>query len=175
MKRMIGLFFGLLVACGAEEAPRAKKTEPVVQRDWEMKADPGMAYSVADAKEELPEEEFIVVGRIHRMVKGFASFTLMDDKLDYCGEVNPEDGCKTPWDYCCDTAEDRLANSLNVQFEDENGKTIKGAVPGDLRHCDLVVVRGKVSKDEHGNVTIHAREFFRRERPTLADDVQFPE
>ena len=31
-----------------------------------------------------------------------------------------------------------------------------------------------VTKDEHGNVTIHAREYFVRERPKLADDVRWP-
>ncbi|MHC4938707.1 MAG: hypothetical protein ACYTHK_07040 [Planctomycetota bacterium] len=169
------LLLAILVACGSEE-PAAVSEKPKAQINpaWKMKADPGTAYGVADAKEELPTDEVIVEGRIHRMVKGFATFTLMDKKLDYCGEIDKEDTCKTPWDYCCDTPEDRLANSCNVQFEDANGKVIKVDLFGELKHCDWVVVRGKVSKDEHGNVTVHAREYFIRERPKLPDDVRWP-
>jgi lysyl-tRNA synthetase class II len=172
MKKTV-LFLAFLVACGGEEAPDVVVVS-TSKPEWKMAEDPGTAYSVADAKEELPTEEVIVAGRIHRMVKGYATFTLMDDKLDFCGEVQKEDTCKTPWDYCCDTPADRLANSCNVQFEDSNGKVLKTELFGELKHCDLVVVRGKVTKDEHGNVTVHAREYFVRERPKLADDVRWP-
>jgi hypothetical protein len=164
-----------LAACGGEEGKTEQKQPAAPEHaEWRMAEDPGTAYSVADAKEELPTEEVVVVGRIHRMVKGYATFTLMDDKLDFCGEVNKTDGCKTPWDYCCDTNEDRTLYSLNVQFEDENGGVVKTARIGDIRHCDLVAVRGTVTKDEHGNVTVHAKQWFRKERPELPDDIRFP-
>lgn len=172
MKKTV-LFLAFLVACGGEETPDVVVVS-TSKPEWKMAEDPGTAYSVADAKEELPTEEVIVEGRIHRMVKGYATFTLMDKKLDYCGEIQKEDTCKTPWDYCCDTGEDRLANSCNVQFENADGKVLKTELFGELKHCDWVVVRGKVTKDEHGNVTIHAREYFVRERPELADDVRWP-
>jgi hypothetical protein len=176
MRKLIVLLCAL-AACGGEEAPKEatrKSPAPAPDAAWRMTADPGTAYSVADAKEELPTDEIVVVGRVHRMVNGFASFTLMDDKLDYCGEVNKADGCKTPWDYCCDTKEDRTRYSLNVQFEDANGKPARADLFGDLRLCDLVAVRGTVTKDEHGNVTVHAKQFFRKERPDLPDDVRWP-
>ena len=36
-----------------------------------------------------------------------------------------------------------------------------------LKLLDLVAVKGRLTKDEHGNVTLLAGGWFRRERPTL--------
>jgi len=166
----------LLAACGGEEATKGEPRSqlPPAPVEWKMSASPDTPYSVADAKEELPEEEIVVEGRVRSLVKGRAVFLLTDDKLEYCGEVNKEDTCKTPWDYCCDPQDEVNALTLTVQFEDENGTPVKAAWGSELRHCDLVQVRGKVTKDERGNVTIHARRYHRKERPELPDYVTFP-
>jgi hypothetical protein len=166
----------LLAACGGEEPKPSTPKSSATKADasWRMASDPGDALSVAEAKEKLPEGEVLVVGRIRRMVPGYAVFQLTDDVKEYCGEVDKEDTCKTPWDYCCDPQDEINALTLGVQFEKENGDPAMADLSGDLRHCDLVVVRGTVTKDEQGNVIVHAKEFYRRQRPTLPDYVKFP-
>ena len=175
MRKLIVLLCAL-AACGGEESTKTEQKETKAPRhpEWRMSEDPGTAYSVADAKEELPTEEVVVVGRIRKMVKGFAVFQITDDKLDYCGEVNENDTCPTPWDYCCDPQDMVNDLTLAVQFEDENGKPLRADLFGDLRLCDLVAVKGKVTRDDQGNVVVHAKSFFRKERPDLPDYVRFP-
>ena len=53
-------------------------------------------------------DEVTIVGRIGGDVKpwidGQAAFMLVDSKLKPCNEQG-DDGCATPWDYCCDLGE----------------------------------------------------------------------
>jgi hypothetical protein len=44
-----------------------------------------------------------------------------------------------------------------------------------LRLLDLLVVKGTVEKDEHGNVTVVAVGWHRRERPDLPEGLHWPE
>ena len=112
-------------------------------------------------------------GRIANVVAGFAVFTLMDSSLPYCGEKNKEDGCKTPWDYCCESSDTRTANSLLVEVRDAKGKPIAGSL-GDLRLLDAVTVVGKLTKDEHGNHVLLATGWHRDARPELPADLRWP-
>jgi len=167
----------LLAACGGEEkAPTSTKPSvPPADSAWKMASDPGGALSVEEAKAKLPEGEVLVVGRIRKLMPGYAVFHLTDDVLEYCGEVNKTDTCETPWDYCCDPQDKVNALTLGVQFDGEGDLPKQADLTPDLRLCDLVVVRGTIEKDEHGNVTVHAKQFFRRDRPALPDYVRFPE
>ena len=65
--------------------------------------------------------------------------------------------------------------TLNVEARGSDGKLLKaGSLPG-LRLLDLVVARGKVEKDAHGNVTVVTTGWFTRERPKLPDGLEWPE
>jgi hypothetical protein len=64
--------------------------------------------------------------------------------------------------------------TLNVEARGPDGKPLKAdSVPG-LRLLDLVVAKGKVEKDDHGNVTVVATGWFSRERPELPDGLDWP-
>ena len=163
----------LFAACGKEEAPKEKApAAPPV--DLKLAADPGEALSVLEAKEKGPGEEVVVEGRISNIVKGLVTFNLVDDSLYYCGKGQAVDECKTPWDYCCVDTGERAAGTLIVEARDAEGRAQRGSLPT-LRLLDLVAVKGKVEKDEHGNVTIVATGWFKRERPQLPDDLHWPE
>jgi hypothetical protein len=174
---LIGLAL-LPLACSKEEpkAPAARTAflpHPDASR-FVLGADPGDALSVRAAKEKGPGEEVIVVGRISNIVKGVVAYNLVDEELDYCGKGSAADSCKTPWDYCCVDAGERAAATLSVEARGTDGKILTGALPG-LRLLDLVAVKGKVEKDEHGNVTVVATGWFPRERPDLPKDLHWPE
>jgi hypothetical protein len=129
---------------------------------------------VSDAKKAGAADARSVSGRIANVVPGFAVFTLMDSSLPYCGEKNKEDGCKTPWDYCCESAETRTSNSLLVEVRDTKGKPITGSL-GDLRLLDAVTVVGKLTKDEHGNDVLLATGWHRDARPELPANLRWPQ
>lgn len=163
----------LPLACGSEE-PAAPAAPPAPEIDLAMASDPGGGLSVKEAKEKGPGEEVLVVGRVSNVVGGFAALNLVDDELEYCGRTDPADKCKTPWDYCCIANDERAEATLTVEHRGPDGRALPGRIPS-IRLLDLLVVKGRVEKDEHGNVTIVPTAWFRRERPDLPDGLRWPE
>ena len=175
---LIALLCSLTLACGgAEDKPATPpaKTAPGIAK-LTLSQDPGEALSVAKARDAKANDEVIVVGRISNIVKGYASFNLIDTALDYCGSGSDAmELCATPWDYCCIANDEKAENTVVVEAHGADGKVVATPeVPG-LRLLDLVAVKGKLQKDEHGNVTVLASGWFRRERPTLRDGLTWPE
>ncbi len=89
-------------------------------------------------------------------------FMLVDSALKPCNE-NDDDGCTTPWDYCCDT--DVLpASKAMVKVVDASGKTV--AVDAKkllgVKELQTVVVRGRARRDDAGNLTVFASGVFVR-------------
>lgn len=65
--------------------------------------------------------------------------------------------------------------TVSVVAHGADGKPLKASgLPG-LRLLDLVVAKGRIAKDEQGNVTVVASGWFTRERPTLPDGLHWPE
>ena len=64
--------------------------------------------------------------------------------------------------------------TLNVEARGHDGRPLSAASLPGLRLLDLVVAKGKVEKDEHGNVTVVTTGWFTRERPTLPDGLDWP-
>jgi len=139
-----------------------------------LAVDPGEALAITAARKAESGQDVVVVGRIDDIVIGYASFTLKDLALEYCGQESPED-CKTPWDYCCIPPEDKAAASLMVMVDSADGDGAVEAedLPG-LRLLDVVVVKGKLQIDERGNVIVHAKGWFKRERPQLREGLHWP-
>jgi hypothetical protein len=104
-------------------------------------------------------DDVVVAGRAKDFVDGRAVFTLIDSSLRACSdEGDPmEDSCETPWDYCCHDPREIAKATVTVELRDAGG-VIASSVRGfhGLDHLDRVVVYGKASKDEAGNVTIAA-------------------
>ena len=99
-----------------------------------------------------------VGGRKDPFVEGRAIFVVADTGLKSCAETEG-DGCKTPWDYCCETPEDLLKNVATIRFVDAAGAPLKASVKDHkgLSGLKQVVVRGKVSEaDESGNFVVDA-------------------
>jgi len=166
---------GGVVACGEEKKTEQPKASLPSAAAYKLADEPGGddEFGVYDARAEAPIDSAVVVGRVAEMTKGFAAFRLVDAALDYCGQKR-KDECATPWDYCCEAPDKIKAATISVQLVDANGKIVKLDWGDDLRPCDLVALQGKVTKDEHGNVTVVATKFFRSERPTIEWEVRWP-
>src|SRR5690606_36460413 len=93
-------------------------------------------------------------------VDGMAAFTLVDRSLPACTDI-PGDKCPTPWDYCCTT--DKLPGATTlVKVVDDQGQVVTTGAQELLGVDELqtVVVRGKASKDDVGNITVLAEQIY---------------
>jgi hypothetical protein len=163
----------VFAACSGDQTPSPQPASPAVAALMLGAAPPG-AIPVLAARQAGATDRVTVTGRIHAIAKGSASFALMDPSLAYCGEKHAE-GCKTPWDYCCETKDTRVRSQLAVEARGADGKPLTTPSLGDLRLLDRVSVIGKLEKDEHGNLVLVASGWFREQRPTLVDGLRWPE
>ena len=151
---------------GAPAAPGPALPEGTV-----LKEAPAGAKDVAVMKKDAKEgDEVVIRGQIGGdktpIVSQRAIMNIVDMKLPACN-VNPEDNCKTPWDFCCETPETLHANTASIQFTGPDGRPLKV----DLRKVNgldclsVVVVKGKVLKREKENLVINASGIFIEKPP----------
>jgi len=166
-----------LLACSGERSIPNKPT-PAATAGLEafvLATPPAPAIQVLAAKQAGNAEQLIVQGRVANIVKGYAAFTLMDAKLPYCGETNPADKCRTPWDYCCEKAATRTQHAMVVELLGPDGKVLATPAIPELRLLDLVTVVGKLTVDADGNAVLAATGYHREARPTVPDYVRWPQ
>lgn len=128
-----------------------------------LKESPTTAANVADLKKTAKEgEEVILRGQIGGQAKDVfsgnrAMMMVADMKLKACNK-NPGDTCETPWDFCCVPQNEKAAAIAIVQVVDEKGKLVKSSLKGagGMDHLSVVVVKGKVAKNEGGNMIVNA-------------------
>ena len=118
---------------------------------------PADALGVEQARQESKNDEQVAVeGRIggsgKPFVDGIAAFTIVDPKLQWCA---PEEGCPTPWDYCCSDKTGKLAM---VKIVGPDGQPVSKDARGLLgvKELSKVVVEGKAQRDDQGNLTVLA-------------------
>ncbi len=88
-----------------------------------------------------------ILGREKPFVDDRAAFILGDvTALKPCNEI-PGDACTTPWDVCCESAEDKLANTATIQLVDKDGRVIKHGLKGvqGLKELSEVTLVGTVA------------------------------
>lgn len=106
-------------------------------------------------------DEVVLRGRVggskDPFVAGRAMFTLVGRGLKACNE-NADDKCRRPWDYCCETKEAILANSVSVQFVDDKGQVLRTDMKGRRGLAELsdVVIVGKVAAADRKAVVVNA-------------------
>lgn len=123
-----------------------------------MTAKPANAQGVGAAAQST-NEEITVVGRIGGSADPFvtdvAAFTIVDPAIPHCSD---DEGCPTPWDYCCKTNELK-GNTALVKVVGKDGtpvskdaRTLLG-----VKELSVVIVAGKAQRDAEGNLTILAQ------------------
>lgn len=106
-------------------------------------------------------DEVVLRGRVggskEPFVAGRAVFTLMGRGLKACNE-NPDDKCSKPWDYCCETKEEILGNSITVQVVDAKGQILRTDMKGrhGIKELSEMVVVGKVASADGKAVVVNA-------------------
>ena len=98
-----------------------------------------------------PGDPVVVEGRIggvrNPITNGLAAFILADESVSFCDE-NPDEGCPTPWDACCEDPEKLAQSRAFVQFIGAGDLPLQL----DLREAGLaanqtVIVKGRLSPD----------------------------
>jgi hypothetical protein len=117
-----------------------------------LAAEPEGARSVGEVRKSAKEgSEVVVVGRVggrkDPFVAGRAILMLTDTTVKACGERGCDDGCKTPWDFCCEPPENLSANTVTVQVVDVEGKPLKNELRGvaGIKPLSELVIRGRVA------------------------------
>jgi hypothetical protein len=141
------LTLAVLVGCASEEqTENAENTGP--DPAYLAASEPAGAIGVGEARTSVKDEENVVlVGRIggssKPFVEGLAAFTIVDPKVPHCPD---DEGCPTPWDYCCVPPEEKSKVMATIQVSDDQGKPLKTSLTtGDrLKANQIVTLEGKV-------------------------------
>ncbi len=139
----------LMVLSGCQDTSNSSQTQApsstqATTPTWVLTSAPAGDVSVTEAKASASEGDQIVIrGRIGGRRSPISSespiFTIVDLELEYCGQFSA-DGCRTPWDYCCETPETLTMNSATVQVQ---GSEVDLTAAG-LEPLDEVVLIGVV-------------------------------
>lgn len=121
----------------------------------------GEAKSIMDVKSTAkPGDEVTLTGRImgneKPFVAGRAAFILSDPAVITACSDRPGDDCKTPWDTCCDTPEDRKKAAVLIQIVNEKGRVLKLPIEGvgGIANLSTLIVSGKVAENSAEDVLI---------------------
>ncbi|HWL92098.1 MAG TPA: hypothetical protein VNT79_01065 [Phycisphaerae bacterium] len=128
--------------------------------------EPANAKSVEEVKSHAKVGDAVVLrgrigGSVSPFVEGRALFTLVGNGLKACSD-NPEDTCATPWDYCCETADEIAKHSATIQIVDLAGAPLKADLRGQhgIKELSEVVVVGKVVQAGERATIISATSIF---------------
>jgi hypothetical protein len=156
----------VLAGCGVSSTdtlPPTKATITSEAKKFVAEKDPDGAKGVIEVRKDAKDgDEVTVVGRVGGAAKPFtegrAMFLIVDSSL------KPTEGCETPWDFCEYPKKDVAAARLSVKFTDDEGKTLQAGAREvfGLKELSTVVVKGKVQRDDKGNVVVVGKSLFIR-------------
>ncbi len=164
------LLAAVLSGCGDSSLPgtdAASDSSPPAAL-WLLAETPQDAIPVAQAKRTAREGDRIVVrgrigGRADPLSHDVAVFVMMDPAVLSCRESG--DGCKKPWDYCCETPQTIASNIATVQLigDTESPMPIDLGAHG-FKPLDEVVVVGTVAPRPSAAVLVIRAEKIHRIR-----------
>lgn len=155
----------VLAGCGgsssADVAPQAVTPVSLDGSKYVLAAEPEGAIGVIAARESAADgEPIVVVGRIggaaNPWIDGRAAFMLLDASMLMVADGTESAEGEICMDDCC--ASERAATTTLVKVVDANSQVLAA----DARQLlgvaenDMVVVRGKVHKDDNGNFVVLA-------------------
>lgn len=145
------------------------KTSPstTLGNEYLLTTEPTDAIAVGTARQTVTDTQEITLigiigGSTSPFVEGIAAFTIVDSKVQYCAA---EEGCKTPWDYCC-TQNQVKDNIATVKIVDATGNpvAIDAKALLNIKELSTVLVQGTAKRDDAGNLSIAASKIFVKKR-----------
>jgi len=124
---------------------------------YALVSQPTGAKGVAEVRQSAKNGDEVVItarvgGDAAPFVDGAAAFSIVDLAVQPCAD---DEGCPTPWDYCCSETTEKKAL---VKVVDAHGRTISTDARQllNVEPLSQVVVRGRAKRDEAGNLTVLA-------------------
>ncbi len=173
MKRMLILLAVGLVGC-RDAAPPGKPPakgdiDPATlaaARKLVLDAEPTGVKSVTAVRKSAKDGEEVVMaaqvgGAAKPFVAGRASVVVVDTAL------KPALECSCPWDFCESDEKELADGRALVKFVDDKGDTLPGGARElfGIKELSHVVVKGKASRDDKGNLTVLASALYVRPNP----------
>lgn len=166
MKMILSLAVLVLLTTGCKESSEvALGPGEHGPSQFEATVEPAGAIPVGEAREKTEDGQNLTLvgvigGSSKPFIDGLAAFTIVDAKVPYCAD---DEGCPTPWDYCCETDAVK-ENIATVKIVDDSGKPVAQDAREllGLKELSTVVVQGKAKRDDQGNLTIAASKIFVR-------------
>lgn len=125
------------------------------------------AISILAARKLKPGDEVTLSGKVMGkdkvFIDGRALMILGDPSTLTSCDLKPGDGCKSPWDVCCDADKAIKDGTLSVQVIDKTGKPLKIGLKGQggLKELSEVTVKGVVAADSTADsMTINIESIF---------------
>jgi hypothetical protein len=151
------MLFAVLLVSGCSQSPEPSNTDErrtPEDSPYLLSAEPAGARDIIDVRKNVKDGEAVVIkgqigGQTKPFISGEAAFFLVDLSLEPCGDE------ECGWDFCS-SADELPGARVLVEIVDDSGKTVaKDAKKAfGVKELSKVVVKGKVSKDDKGNVTI---------------------
>lgn len=140
----------------------AKPTEPSAAVLEILSAAPkGDAQSIHAARTSVkPGDEVTLTGRImgnaSPFVSGRSAFLLGDPEVLTACSDKPGDDCDTPWDNCCNTAEEKKVGLATIQITGADGRVLAEPLEGigGLAKLATVTVSGRVAEGSSSDLLI---------------------
>lgn len=155
----------LALGCSSSNESGAPSASQSDTSPYLAASEPEQAMPVGVARERVEDgQEVSVIGVIggsrEPFVDGLAAFTIVDPKVPSCVD---EEGCPTPWDYCC-TQDQVKDNIATVKIVDGSNAPVAKSAKELLGVSELstVVVSGIASRDGQGNLSLAATKVFVR-------------
>ena len=138
-------FIGCDNANSDQSSKDSLPTQQAQSNQWLLSNAPQDAISITQARLSAKEGDTVVIrgrigGRKSPVSDESPVFTVVDLGVPYCGQFE-EDGCGTPWDYCCESPDTIIANSATIQVEAEGDVRL---VAAGLEALDEVILIGTV-------------------------------
>jgi hypothetical protein len=153
------------VGCQSKDASEETAGSKPASSSYLASTEPVGAISVGEAREKTEDgQQVTLVGRIggssKPFIDGLAAFTIVDSKVPFCA---PDEGCPTPWDYCCQTSAVKN-NIATIKILSDAGKPVDKNAHDLLNVKELatVVVKGQAKRDDQGNLTVSTNQVFIR-------------
>lgn len=172
----IGFMLLLLVGVSGCGQPAAQaisttstKTRPIDKSKYILNEEPDGAVGVMIAREDAKDQDDIVLlgrigGRKNPWIEGRAAFMVVDAAMTVVADGKNSGASQICMDDCCDQL--RTGCTTLVKIVDDQGKPL--AIDArdllDAKENDIVVVQGKVQRDEgEGTFTVIASGVYVRE------------
>lgn len=164
---LLSLALTLTAPALAQTKPADAKPESGLPADLFLKTPPAAAaLSPEQAKKTVKQGDTItLVGRVggskSPFVAGRSILTLVGDMLPACSD-NPDDHCKVPWDYCCETKADIARHSATIQLVDDKGKTLRVDLKGQggITELAALTVVGAVAQVSDKALVVNAKNIY---------------